>query len=293
MRLTQVTGDLPRPLGAIPVWRCSRCFSPPFELIACYVWYFGPTTNLCIWSSKMKHPYGSLIALFSASILLCGCAAGPQRSAGDPLEPMNRTFFSLNGKIDKYVAKPTATAYVKVLPSPVRTAFRNFFSNVGDISTFANDTLQLKPTAATQDLMRFALNTTFGIAGLIDFATPAGLPKHHEDLGLTLARYGVPIGPYLVLPLFGPSSVRDVSTVAVGIALNPFAAAPFAAQAAIKGVDFVSRRADALGAGDLLSQVSLDEYLSVRQLYLSRRRAASSKKGDTEKPPVYTDVPAS
>jgi phospholipid-binding lipoprotein MlaA len=240
---------------------------------------------------RMNYRCGSALATIAASILLCGCATGSQRTAGDPLEPMNRTIYSFNGKLDKYVAKPTATAYQKVVPSPVRTAFRNFFSNLGDIGNFANDTLQLKPTDATEDLMRFAFNSTLGIAGFIDFATPAGLPKHHQDFGLTLAHYGVPIGPYLVLPLFGPSSVRDVSNVAVSSVLNPFSAAPFAVQASVTGVHFVSDRADLLSASNLLSQAALDEYSFTRDLYLRRRKALSSPKpDDAEKLPVYTDV---
>ncbi len=237
----------------------------------------------------MNYRYSSALATLAASILLCGCATGSQHTAGDPLEPMNRTIYSFNGKLDKYVAKPTATAYQKVVPSPVRTAFRNFFSNLGDIGNFANDTLQLKPTDATEDLMRFAFNSTFGLAGFIDFATPAGLPKHHQDFGLTLAHYGVPIGPYLVLPLFGPSSVRDVSNVAVASVLNPFAAAPLAVQASVSGVHFVSERADLLSATDLLSSAALDEYSFTRDLYLRRSKALSSKPGDVEKLPVYTE----
>jgi phospholipid-binding lipoprotein MlaA len=240
----------------------------------------------------MKHQYSGVLTTIIASILACGCATGVQRTVGDPLEPMNRTIYSFNGKLDAYVAKPTATAYRKILPSPVRTAFRDFFSNLDDIGNFANDALQLKPTDATEDLMRFALNSTLGIAGFIDFATPAGVPKHHQDFGLTLAHYGVPIGPYLVLPLFGPSSVRDVSNVAVEGMLTPFAALPFAAQTSIAGAHFVSERADLLSATDLVSQASLDEYSFVRDFYLRRRRALSSKPGDVEKLPVYTDLPA-
>jgi len=164
-------------------------------------------------------------ALIAATLLLCGCATRPERTAGDPFEPMNRAIYSFNDKLDKYVARPTATAYQKVTPAPMQTGVRNFFSNLGDIGNFANDALQLKVTDATEDAVRFAFNSTLGIGGLIDWATPAGLPRHHQDFGLTLARYGVPIGPYLVLPVFGPSSVRDVSDVPVNGLLNPFSAA--------------------------------------------------------------------
>ena len=148
------------------------------------------------------------LALACAS-LLAGCATGPNRKPGDPLEPMNRAIFKFNDSVDQAIAVPVAKGYQKVTPKPMRTAISNFFSNLGDLGNVANNLLQLKITDATEDLMRFAFNTTFGIGGLIDWATPAGLPKHDQDFGLTLGHYGVPAGPYLVLPLLGPSSVRD------------------------------------------------------------------------------------
>jgi phospholipid-binding lipoprotein MlaA len=177
---------------------------------------------------------------------------------------------------------------VRVTPTTVQTAVRNFFSNLGDIGNFANDLLQLKATDATEDVMRFGFNSTLGIGGLIDWATPAGLPKHHQDFGLTLAHYGVPVGPYLVVPLFGPSSVRDVSDIAVGGLLNPFGAAPVAVQASLAGTRFVSKRADLLGASDLLSQAAIDEYSFVRNLYLQKRREQSSKPADVNALPDYS-----
>jgi phospholipid-binding lipoprotein MlaA len=195
------------------------------------------------------------------------------------------------------MANSTPTLLSRQLPrikrwcqGPARTAVRNFFSNLGDIDNVANDVLQLKATDATEDAMRFAFNSTIGIAGFIDFATPAGLPKHHQDFGLTLAHYGVPIGPYLVVPLFGPSSVRDVSNLAVESVLDPFSAAPLAVEASVIVMHFVSERADLLSTTDLLAQVSLDEYSFTRNLYLQRRRALSSKPGDAEKLPAFTDV---
>ena len=150
-----------------------------------------------------------------------GCATGPDRNPKDPLEPMNRKIFTFNDTLDTYVAKPVAQFYVDYTPSPFRTAVSNFFSNLGDFSNFANNLLQLKITDATQDLMRIAMNSVFGIGGLIDIASPAGLPKHHQDFGLTLGHYGMPSGPYLVLPLLGPSSVRDSTTWLVDWRVNP------------------------------------------------------------------------
>jgi phospholipid-binding lipoprotein MlaA len=205
-------------------------------------------------------------------VALAGCATGPDRKANDPLEPMNREIFKFNDAADRYVARPVATAYTKVTPSPVRTAISNFFSNIGDINNFANDLLQLKITDATEDLMRFAFNSTFGIGGLLDWASPAGLPKHSQDFGLTLGHYGVPAGPYLVLPLLGPSSVRDSTSWAVSYPLNPFTYVSADIAVPMFVVNFVSERADLLGATDILSQAALDKYAFVRDAYTQRRQ---------------------
>jgi phospholipid-binding lipoprotein MlaA len=184
---------------------------------------------------------------------------------------MNRAVFSFNESLDQHVAKPVATGYTKVMPQPLRTAISNFFSNLGDIGNFANNLLQFKVTAATEDLMRFTFNSTFGLGGLLDWATAAGLPKHHEDFGLTLGYYGVPVGPYLVLPLFGPSSVRDASGWIVASALTPTTYLPVDAGAPLFGLNVVSARADMLGATGLLDQAALDKYSFVRDGYMQRR----------------------
>jgi phospholipid-binding lipoprotein MlaA len=210
--------------------------------------------------------------IIAAAFALSGCATGPDRKPNDPLEPMNRQIFKFNDAADKYVAHPIATGYVKVTPSPLRTAISSFFSNIGDIGNFANNLLQLKITDATEDLMRFAFNTTFGIGGLIDWATLAGLPKHNQDFGLTLGHYGVPSGPYLVLPLLGPSSVRDATNWIASYPLNPGTYLDTAASVALFGVHFVSARADLLGATDILSQAALDKYAFVRDAYTQRRQ---------------------
>lgn len=208
----------------------------------------------------------------AAILILSGCATDPDRKPNDPLEPMNRQIFKFNDAADEYVVHPVAEGYVKVTPLPLRTAISNFFSNIGDVGNFANNLLQLKITDATQDFMRFAFNSTFGIGGLIDWATPAGLPKHHQDFGLTLGHYGAPAGPYLVLPLFGPSSVRDATR---WIADYPFSLGTYLAtdvDVALWGVHIVSERADLLGATNILSLVSLDKYAFVRDAYTQRRQ---------------------
>jgi phospholipid-binding lipoprotein MlaA len=208
----------------------------------------------------------------AATLATTGCATGPDRNPKDPLEPLNRTVFKFNDTLDTYVAKPAAQFYVDYTPSPFRTAVSNFFSNLGDFSNFANNLLQLKITDATEDLMRIAMNSVFGIGGLIDIASPAGLPKHHQDFGLTLGHYGVPSGPYLVIPLLGPSSFRDATTWVVDWRVNPISYTDAEIRWPMYGLNFISARADLIGATDLLSQAALDKYAFVRDAYQQRRQ---------------------
>jgi phospholipid-binding lipoprotein MlaA len=210
------------------------------------------------------------LALLVAGVAT-GCATGPDRKPGDPLEPMNRQIFKFNDAIDRAVAQPVARGYQKVTPQPLRQAISNFFSNLGDLGNAANNILQLKITDATEDIMRFVMNSTFGIGGLIDFATPAGLPKHHEDFGLTLGRWGVPSGPYLVLPLFGPSSIRDSTGYVVDFRFNLIHYTKPAVRNPLYIAQFISARSDLLGASDLLQAAALDKYSFVRDAYTQQR----------------------
>lgn len=232
----------------------------------------------------MNRTIAASACLVSTLTVLSGCASAPDRQAGDPLGRVNRAVFSFNETADRYVMRPVASAYVSAVPSPARTAVHNFFSNLGDLGNFANEVLQLKITAATEDLMRVAFNSTFGIGGLLDWATPAGLPKHHEDFGLTLTHYGVPSGPYLMLPLLGPSSVRDCTDYAVSGFLDPISYTTSAAQIAEVATRTVNRRAELLNASDLLSTAAIDRYAFVRSVYLGNRRGED---GSSEKLPDY------
>lgn len=216
------------------------------------------------------------LTMAAASLMLLmtsGCATGPDRKPGDPFEPANRAIFKFNDELDTHIAQPIAKGYQKVTPQPMRQAISNFFSNLGDVSNFANDLLQLKITDATEDLMRLAMNTTFGLGGLIDFATPAGLPKHHQDFGLTMGHYGVPAGPYLVLPLFGPSSIRDGIGMGVDVKFNLLNYIEPAVRNPMYIAQFISTRADLLGATDLLQQAALDKYSFVRDAYRQQRQS--------------------
>ncbi len=153
--------------------------------------------------------------------LLAGCATVTTPTKGDPFESYNRTMFTVNDKIDQLALKPVAKAYVWAMPELVRNSVTNFFSNIGDVYIAANNLLQLKIADGVSDIMRVAINTVFGVGGLFDVATIAKLPKHEADFGLTLGHYGVPAGPYVVLPLLGPSTVRDTGGTVVDYFGNP------------------------------------------------------------------------
>jgi ABC-type transporter lipoprotein component MlaA len=147
--------------------------------------------------------------LFFCVLSLFGCATGPNANPKDPLEPLNRGISRFNDVVDNSALKPVATAYEKVTPSPVRTGVRNFFGNLQDVWTTVNTALQLRGQDTAEMTMRVAVNTVFGLGGLLDIASEARLDKRREDFGSTLGRWGVGSGPYLVMPFFGPSTVRD------------------------------------------------------------------------------------
>ncbi len=215
---------------------------------------------------------GRLAFLALVPLLAAGCATGPQANPDDPLEPMNRAVFKVNDKLDQYVATPVAKGYKAVTPQPVRTAVTNFYSNIADVGNFANNLLQGKGVAAAESLMRVAINSVLGIGGLIDIATPAGLQKHSQDFGLTLGTWGVPSGPYLVLPVFGPSSFRDGVGLYVNFWFDPTTYAQPAVRNSLYGMNVVDVRTNLLGATDLLSLAALDKYAFVRDAYVQRRR---------------------
>ena len=212
-------------------------------------------------------------ALTLTAATLAGCATVQTPAKEDPFEGFNRTVFVFNDKVDQYALKPVAKGYVFVTPQPVRDSVTNFFSNIGDVYIAANNLLQLKITDGVEDIMRIVINTVFGVGGLFDVATLAKLPKHTADLGLTLGHYGVPPGPYLVLPLFGPSTVRDAVGSVGNYYINPLSYIhPNGLSWALYGLNIVSTRANLLGATDVLENAALDRYSFVRNAYLQRRR---------------------
>ncbi|HFD79626.1 MAG TPA: VacJ family lipoprotein [Gammaproteobacteria bacterium] len=212
-------------------------------------------------------------ALLLLSLLLPGCAVrSPQQEASDPLEPFNRFVYMFNDVLDRTVMKPVARRYQKYVPPPARTGVRNFFNNLYEPITVVNNTLQGKPGEAAGDLMRFGFNSVFGVFGLVDVSTDWGLPHHVEDFGQTFAVWGFGEGWYLMLPLLGPSNVRDgiglLPEYKLSLLSNNTSGTTRYAAYALK---FVSKRADLLSATNVLETSSLDEYVQVREAYRQQR----------------------
>jgi phospholipid-binding lipoprotein MlaA len=167
-------------------------------------------------NSRLTAPLASLLLIS----VLSGCASVPddQRTESDPWEPMNRTLFDVNTTFDKVTLKPLAKGYQKVFPRPVRTGVTNFMRNLATPRSVINNFLQGKPRYGFTELARLVINSTFGIGGLMDIATDAGLEAHREDFGQTLAVWGVPSGPYVIVPFLAPATLRDAVAIPVDIA---------------------------------------------------------------------------
>ena len=187
----------------------------------------------------------------------------------DPWEGFNRTVFEFNDLADRYVAAPVARTYKKVTPDPVDQGIENVFNNVGEVKNFANDLLQGKPGDALIDFSRFVINTTVGILGIFDVAGHIGLERQSEDFGQTLARWGVGSGPYLVLPLLGPSTLRDGPAKVPDGYLSPLREVePVSADIGLMMLDLVQTRAKLLGSEGLISG---DRYTFMKDAYMQRR----------------------
>src|SRR6185437_2691121 len=211
------------------------------------------------------------LALTAAIVSLAGCAAAPSRD--DPFEPMNRASYRVHEVVDGKIVKPMVQAYVDYTPHPIQKSISNFFGNIDDFFSFVNDVLQGKPDKAGNDLGRVITNTAFGIVGLIDIAGDAGIPKGNEDFGQTLGVWGVPQGPYLFIPVFGPTTVRD----GTGSILRAYASPigyinDISTRNILWALNLVDLRASALQAENLVNQAALDPYTFIRRSYLKRRQ---------------------
>ncbi|MCP3667941.1 MAG: VacJ family lipoprotein [Gammaproteobacteria bacterium] len=214
------------------------------------------------------------LAMVCGCMLLTGCASMDEFSdPRDPLEGFNRAIYSFNDALDRAVVKPVAKGYKAVLPVPVKNGVTNFFGNLSDVGSAVNNLLQFKMQRAGSDVARVAFNSTIGILGVMDVASNMDFPKYREDLGQTLGYWGVGQGPYLVLPAFGPSSVRDGIGWVGGWYLDPIfyvdEPAVFWTLGILRNVD---KRANLLAASDLLEQAALDPYEFVKDAYLQKRR---------------------
>ncbi|WP_249729184.1 VacJ family lipoprotein [Acidovorax sp. CCYZU-2555] len=239
---------------------------------------------------------GGLAALV-LTLALTGCATttDPQATAdaatptkasnpADPFESFNRSIYGFNTALDDAVLKPVATLYRDVTPAVARDGVGNFFANLGDAWSFINNLAQAKGEGAYYSIVRFSVNTVFGIGGLFDVASEMGLQRSPQDFGLTLGRWGVPTGPYVVLPLLGPSTVRDTAALPVDIKGNLLGYThDVPARNSLSVLGLVDKRARLLQAGDMLDAVALDKYSLTRDVYLQLRGQRSQGDGlDTE-----------
>jgi phospholipid-binding lipoprotein MlaA len=213
----------------------------------------------------------NLILHLFAACSLCACAAGPDPR--DPMEPFNRKVYTFNDALDKAVLKPAAKGYVAVVPKIARRGVTNFFNNLGMVITTLNDALQLKGTKVPVDVARVVTNTVFGLGGLIDVASELKIEYRNEDFGQTMGYWGVPSGPYVMLPFFGPSDVRDAPGLAVDFVASPFFY--WNPEASVRwglfALDVVDTRAGLLSAEKFIDTAAVDRYSFLRDTYLQRR----------------------
>lgn len=205
---------------------------------------------------------------------LGGCATRPGGDPRDPFEGFNRGVTQFNDAVDDAVLKPVATGYVNVVPQPVRTGVRNFFLNLTDVWSFVNHALQGNAEYAGNSLMRFNVNTLFGLGGLLDVASEFEIERRREDFGQTLGRYGVGAGPYIVLPLLGPSTLRDTAVLPIDARGNLLTHVnDIPVRNSLAGLRVVDSRANLLRTTSMLEGAAIDRYTFTRDAYLQLRRA--------------------
>lgn len=211
--------------------------------------------------------------LLLTALLTTGCAS----SAGgnkDPLEGFNRAIFAFNDGVDKVILKPVATGYDAVLPTPVRKGVTNFFGNIADVFIGINNLLQGKVSDGAGDLGRVAVNSTLGLLGVFDVASNMGIEKHEEDFGQTFGRWGADSGAFVVVPFFGPRTVRDTAGLVLDVATDPVGYVDHVpTRNTMAGVRLVDDRANLLPADKVIAEAALDKYSYIRDAYLQRRRS--------------------
>ena len=222
-------------------------------------------------SHKAVTRFKATVIVLALSGLLGGCATSGNPK--DPIEGFNRAMFAFNEGLDTVLIKPVAQGYDTVLPTPVKTGVTNFFGNIADLFIGVNNLLQGKADQAVSDLGRVAINSTIGILGLFDVATEAGLEKHEEDFGQTFGRWGIGDGAYVVIPVFGPRTVRDTAGLVLDVAVDPVGNVDHVAtRNSLLALRMIDTRADLLPADKVVEEAALDKYSYVRDGYLQRRR---------------------
>lgn len=239
-------------------------------------------------------PRYARLAGLVALLLLAGCASAPPEYATqtrDPWEKLNRATFAFNDKFDKAVARPVARTYTRAVPAHARSGIHNFIENLGEPVNIANDLLQAKGKQTLRDTGRFLINSTFGLLGFFDVAAHVGLPEHDEDFGQTLAQWGVPSGPYLVLPILGPSTIRDASGRYLDTWLNPPQEnMPARYRNAAYLMDGIDTRAGLMDLNATLDG-AYDPYSFMRDAYIQHRRYEIYDGTPPIQYPDYPDLP--
>jgi len=222
----------------------------------------------------------SFLAIALLAVVASGCATSKDPEAiaqNDPYEQTNRTIFDLNNKVDRAVAKPVAKFYNHAVPQFARNGVHNFLANLDKPVTLGNDVLQGEPDRACETIGRFAVNTTLGVAGFIDVATMVGIPDHTEDFGQTLGVWGMPEGPYLVIPFMGPDPPRDLGGDVVDIFMDPLTYVHYRGSdtwnAVRSGVGVLDLRARNVDTLDQIERTSIDFYATTRSLYRQYRNS--------------------
>lgn len=231
------------------------------------------------------------VGLAAALVAIGGCAAVQNPSPRDPWEGFNRGAYEFNEGVDRVILRPVATLYRDKVPPLVRTGVSNFFGNLGDAWSAVNSLLQWRLQDFEENLARFHINTMFGVFGIFDVASDLNIDRHREDFGQTLGRWGVPAGPYLVIPLLGPSTLRDAAALPVDYRYDLVRQIDrTATRETVQVVRVVDKRANLLRVGAVLEEAALDKYSFTRDAYLQRRRAEVYDRGDDkEVPPPLPD----
>jgi phospholipid-binding lipoprotein MlaA len=264
-------------------------------------------------NSNTRHPKPQHVALAAMLTLgtlgLSACATRPPASdveanqdfdqTNDPLEPTNRFFYKVNDTLDRYTLKPVAQAYIAVVPSPARTGLHNALTNLSSPVLFADDVSQANPRHAGDTFMRFVINSTAGVGGVFDVAKSVGYPAHTTNFGITLALWGVPAGPYLYLPLIGPSSPRGAIGRGIDSAFDPFTWVPrgyglLTLNWARYGLGIIDMRAAYMSDLEHVKATALDPYATFRSLYRQSidSQVEAARHPDPISPPAGTVQPA-